>query len=294
MYFEGHLTAWGLWWCNLLVRCACSQKCWHQQISQLTPTLHSPWEVVSLDWQRLSLLQQMPTQNLSHSVKCVQCEQTQSHWYCHLVPNVAKYGISDMHLKLFCLQSFTAPKVKFDLSLFLADEYVGWFWSLVTCDQGPFLTVYEQIYKDFAEDATHGILSGIDVGTFGTSQPQVIRWGGTKLSQIPQVGCTAAIKDTSSFERKHWPAVDICIGEHLIAHRICLHFGSYTSGWIGYSSPQNTYSFTLQPQEVITGVTVHCGNLEGNIPNAGRWDMVSAFTFYSSTGKWKGPVFSFW
>ncbi len=64
-----------------------------------------------------------------------------------------------------------------------------------------------------------------------------------------------------------------------------LHFGSHTAGWIGYSSPQNTYSFTLQPQEVITGVTIHHGNIQGNIPGDGVTEMVSGFTFHTNTGQ---------
>ncbi len=31
-------------------------------------------------------------------------------------------------------------------------------------------------YKDFSEDATHGLLSGVDVGTCGTTKPQAIRF----------------------------------------------------------------------------------------------------------------------
>ncbi len=72
-----------------------------------------------------------------------------------------------------------------------------------------------------------------------------------------------------------------------MAFRLRLHFGSFASDWIGYGAAHDTYSFTLQPGEVITGVTVHHGSLMSNISGGGIWNIVSAFTFHTNTGERK-------
>ncbi len=78
-----------------------------------------------------------------------------------------------------------------------------------------------------------------------------------------------------------------------------LHFGNFTSDWIGYFFPDNTHSFTLQQGEVITGVRFHHGNLPSTVTTVGTTIRLSAFTFYTNTGGlklqvWKPQAFCSW